>query len=71
MNEITRRSQFTHIENTGSSFLSSIASVVSAGGNIWADGIGHIVDGHGLQPDTTGAGQHCIKQAFATEEDTH
>ena len=67
-NEITLVSQFTHRENGFSFFLSFMASVV-AGGNVRPNGIRNIVDGHGLQPHTAGAGEDGVEQALAAEED--
>ena len=69
MKESTHRSQFTHMENTVSSSLSSMASIISAGVDVGMNGVCHIADGYGLEPHTARAGQYGLEQAFATEED--
>ena len=42
---------------------------ITAGGDIGTDGVGHIINGHGLQPHTAGAGEDGVEQALAAEED--
>ena len=40
-----------------------------ARGNVGTDGIGHIDDGHGLEPDFAGARENGVKEPFAAEKD--
>lgn len=42
---------------------------ITAGGDIGTDGVGHIIDGHGLQPHPAGAGEDGVEEALAAEED--
>jgi len=39
-----------------------------SGGDIRTDENCDVADGHGLEPDSTGSGQHSIEQAFAAKE---
>ena len=66
--DITFVSQFTHRVNGFSLFFSSMVSI-TAGGDIGTDGVGHIIDGHGLQPHAAGAGEDGVEQALAAKED--